>query len=537
MRELIPMRPPRAAAPGVGSSEAPRSAAVSRAVSWKSGCAIRMHARAAGSAFAPKAPGIMDPPARAKPDRIRMAGPSRLPGLSPNLPRRELLTKSNEVAGPIQRGRAAFLTPRASRLPPTHSIEWDPNTAFNTALREAPGKLGYGTPAARGHVRTWKGNLTLPEDKSWLLTPRAARNEGPAPDSATEPADRRPSNVLLHHLTLGEEHIIGLLRKLEWFRVLPERDLKTLYQRGRHRAFSRYSAITREGSSCDALHILLHGQLKFVSASKSTTIIKNAGAVYGESALVAHAQLMDASVYAETDCFVLQLSRSDIQGLGVDADVFDLRSRVALQLLVKTHFFKYLTKHQLDGVAQLMDIATLSSGEHLFHEGDPGTALYVLSQGRVEMHRRRTAAGEPLEYSSGSNPVAPLAVCTASSDNPWFGELALWKTRPRAASAVCTEPTRVLILRSADFSAFLDIVPTFAVACSESENTYWALEHAFAAYASDAVSEGGGLAGPLVVVGRWERLATALLEAQLPQEAGIEMPDSWLHDPYAGVGW
>ena len=536
-KRLIPMRPPRAAAPGVGSSEAPRSAAVSRAVSWKSGCAIRMHARAAGSAFAPKAPGIMDPPARAKPDRIRMAGPSRLPGLSPNLPRRELLTKSNEVAGPIQRGRAAFLTPRASRLPPTHSIEWDPNTAFNTALREAPGKLGYGTPAARGHVRTWKGNLTLPEDKSWLLTPRAARNEGPAPDSATEPADRRPSNVLLHHLTLGEEHIIGLLRKLEWFRVLPERDLKTLYQRGRHRAFSRYSAITREGSSCDALHILLHGQLKFVSASKSTTIIKNAGAVYGESALVAHAQLMDASVYAETDCFVLQLSRSDIQGLGVDADVFDLRSRVALQLLVKTHFFKYLTKHQLDGVAQLMDIATLSSGEHLFHEGDPGTALYVLSQGRVEMYRRRTAAGEPLEYSSGSSPVAPLAVCTASSDNPWFGELALWKTRPRAASAVCTEPTRVLILRSADFSAFLDIVPTFAVACSESENTYWALEHAFAAYASDAVSEGGGLAGPLVVVGRWERLATALLEAQLPQEAGIEMPDSWLHDPYAGVGW
>ena len=478
----------------------------------------------------------MGPPARAKPDRVRMAGPARLPDLLPNLPRRELLTKSNdEVAGPIQRRRADFLIPRASRLPPTSSIEWDPNTAFNTALREAPGKQGYGTPAARGHVRTWKGNLMLPEDKSWSLTPRAARNEGPAPHSATETADRQPSNVLLHHLTLGEEHIIGLLRKQEWFRVLPERDLKTLYQRGRHRAYPRYSAITREGGTCDALNILLHGQLKFVSASKSTTVIKNAGAFFGESAIVAHAQLMDASVYAETDCYVLQLSWSDIQGLGVDADVFDLRSRVALELLTKAHFFKYLTRDQLGGVARLMDIASLSSGEHFFHEGDPGTALYVLSQGRVEMYRRRTAEGEPLEYSSGS--VTPLAVCTASSENPWFGEFALWKNQPRAASAVCTEPTRVLILRCADFSAFLDIVPTFAVACSESENTYWALEHAFAAYASDALSEGSSPSGPLVVVGRWEQLATALLEAQLPREAEIEIPDDWLHDPYAGVGW
>ena len=455
-------------------------------------------------------------PARAaKPDRVRMPGPARLPGHLPNLPRRELLTKSNDVVDPLQRGRAAFPTQRASRLPPTRSTESDPSTAFTTALREAPA-------ATRDHVRSWKGKLVLSEDKSWLLSPRTARNEGPA-------------NVLLHHLTLGEEHIIGLLRKLEWFSVLPERDLKSLYQRGRHRAFPRYSAIIREGASCDALHILLHGQLKFVSASQST-VIKNAGAYFGESALVARAHPMDAAVYAETDCFVLQLSRSDVQGLSVDADLFDLRSRVASQLLVEAHFFRYLTKDQLGGVARLMDIATFSSGEHVFHEGDPGTALYVLSQGRVEVYRRRTAAGEPMEYSSGSRP-APLAVYTAGSHNPWFGELALWKNRPRAASAVCTELTRVLILRSADFSAFLDIVPTFAVACSESENVYWALEHAVAAYSSDAMPQGSGLAGPLAVVGRWERLAKALLRAQLPREAVVKTPDSWLQDPYAGVGW
>ena len=242
-------------------------------------------------------------------------------------------------------------------------------------------------------MRAWKGSLVLSEDKSWLLSPRTARNEVPA-------------NVLLHHLTLGEEHIIGLLRKLEWFSVLPERDLKSLYQRGRHRAFPRYSAIIREGASCDALHILLHGQLKFVSASQST-VIKNAGAFFGESALVARAQPMDAAVYAETDCFVLQLSRSDVQGLSVDAD----------------------------------------------------------------------------------------------------------------------------------FSAFLDIVPTFAVACSESENVYRALEHAVAAYSSDVMPQGSGLAGPLAVVGRWERLARALLRAQLPREAAVKTPDSWLQDPYAGVGW
>ena len=222
----------------------------------------------------------MDPPARAKSDPTRRPGLARmsprLPDLLPVSPRREP-AQSNEVGAA---GRASVL--------PAHKTAKD-------ALREAlPG---------HGYLSTWKGNLMLSEDKSWFLNPARARNEDPVPHSARETDDTRPSNVLLDHLTLGEEHVIGLLRKLEWFRLLPEKDLKTLYRRGRLRAFPRYSAIIREGSSCHAVHILLHGQLQCVSASKSTTVINNVGAYFGESTLVTQeAQEMDASVYAEGHC-------------------------------------------------------------------------------------------------------------------------------------------------------------------------------------------------------------------------------------------
>lgn len=224
---------------------------------------------------------------------------------------------------------------------------------------------------------------------------------------------------------------------------------------------------------------------------------------------------------------VLQLSRSDLQCLSVDADLSDVKRRVALQLLSKTYFFKHVAKVQLDSIVQLMDIACLSSGEHLFHEGDPGTALYVLIHGRVEMYKRRTDTCRPLDGSIDYGSVT-LAVCTASLERPWFGEQALWENRNRAASAVCTEPTGVLVLQRADFGVFLDLVPAFHLACNGSEDIHWALRHVYLDSEFDNLSEGSGLGGRTVAVGHWERLTAALLPGRRLRETNSPR-DYWLH--------
>lgn len=55
---------------------------------------------------------------------------------------------------------------------------------------------------------------------------------------------------------------------------------------------------------------------------------------------------------------------------------------------------------------------------------------------------------------------------------PWFGELALWSSKPRAATAVCDEPTKVLVVRSAHFATFLETIPTFSNMFATSANGY-----------------------------------------------------------------
>src|SRR5919108_240081 len=76
-------------------------------------------------------------------------------------------------------------------------------------------------------------------------------------------------------------------------------------------------------------------------------------------------------------------------------------------------------------------------GEVVFHEGDPGDTLHLISKGRVAV-RTTTALGD----------TATLAVLGAGD---FFGELALLEERPRTASIVALEKTETLALHRDDF--------------------------------------------------------------------------------------
>ena len=80
-------------------------------------------------------------------------------------------------------------------------------------------------------------------------------------------------------------------------------------------------------------------------------------------------------------------------------------------------------------------------GEFVFHEGDPGRALFVLVEGTVEIIQA-TPRGEHI--------VRTLVAGDA------FGELALIDESPRSGSARIGEPARLLILYKADFDALME---------------------------------------------------------------------------------
>jgi CRP/FNR family transcriptional regulator, cyclic AMP receptor protein len=84
----------------------------------------------------------------------------------------------------------------------------------------------------------------------------------------------------------------------------------------------------------------------------------------------------------------------------------------------------------------------------IFHEGDAGAEMYVITQGRVEIRK-----------TTGPSSAKTLTTLQAGD---LFGEMALIDRKPRSATAVAVEPTKVLVLNDTLFDKMLVSNPDFA---------------------------------------------------------------------------
>ena len=108
----------------------------------------------------------------------------------------------------------------------------------------------------------------------------------------------------------------------------------------------------------------------------------------------------------------------------------------------------------------ILSVRYFNVGEVLFREGDPGDAFFVLAEGQVVMNKNI----------GGTQRV--IARYTAGTERPWFGEMSLWRSQPRAATATCAEPTIALLLKEHQFSKFLELVPTFENIINTSQSAF-----------------------------------------------------------------
>jgi NADH dehydrogenase len=93
------------------------------------------------------------------------------------------------------------------------------------------------------------------------------------------------------------------------------------------------------------------------------------------------------------------------------------------------------------------------SGEIIFHEGDIGDYLYIITKGKVEVLKN---------LEGKSVPVATLC------QGEYFGEMALVNQRTRSATIRCIDATDVLALRKKDFGL---LVSSFSQLKSEFEKS------------------------------------------------------------------
>lgn len=87
---------------------------------------------------------------------------------------------------------------------------------------------------------------------------------------------------------------------------------------------------------------------------------------------------------------------------------------------------------------------TLSQGEVLFSEGDPGDHMFGVISGEVELRR-------------GENVVQRIG------PDGTFGELAIIDSSPRSLTAIAAAPTEIAVINHRDFLFLVHETPTFAI--------------------------------------------------------------------------
>lgn len=115
----------------------------------------------------------------------------------------------------------------------------------------------------------------------------------------------------------------------------------------------------------------------------------------------------------------------------------------------KAALFAPLNDHDAQALLESMTPARVPRGRELFHEGDQGDSLYVITDGKVKLGRRSSDGRENLLAILGSGEM--------------LGELSLFDPGPRAATATAVSDVELVGLAHADMTAFLSTRPEVAM--------------------------------------------------------------------------
>jgi len=126
-----------------------------------------------------------------------------------------------------------------------------------------------------------------------------------------------------------------------------------------------------------------------------------------------------------------------------------LRDSNAVQALQVVPFFTNLQEDHAGELAKALVPRRFGPGQVIFHLGDPGGLLYVISRGKVKI--------------SHTTPEGQEVVLAILGPGDFFGELALLDDAPRSATSIALEPTETWTLHREEFMHYLTDNPDFAL--------------------------------------------------------------------------
>jgi CRP/FNR family cyclic AMP-dependent transcriptional regulator len=104
-----------------------------------------------------------------------------------------------------------------------------------------------------------------------------------------------------------------------------------------------------------------------------------------------------------------------------------------LSLLKNVTLFEGLNHPQIQKIADIAAAQSYEGSAHIFREGDPGDAMYVVAEGKVRISKMVPGIGEEA-----------LSILEKGA---YFGEMALIEDGPRSADAIAHIPCKLVMIR------------------------------------------------------------------------------------------
>ncbi|MEM8860530.1 MAG: Crp/Fnr family transcriptional regulator [Chloroflexota bacterium] len=120
------------------------------------------------------------------------------------------------------------------------------------------------------------------------------------------------------------------------------------------------------------------------------------------------------------------------------------------QILSNIPLFEGLTSRERMRLTGSLRERSFDAGSMVFHEGDPGDALYVVRSGLVRI------------YTGGKGTGFETSVILFGRPGDVFGELAVIDGEPRSASAKAMEDTKLYIMGRENFQYHMENMPKLA---------------------------------------------------------------------------
>lgn len=226
------------------------------------------------------------------------------------------------------------------------------------------------------------------------------------------------------------------------FAHLDEKDLVIVIDAMEEKIFEEGDTVIKQGDDGAELFLVGEGLLQCFKETKSTEVYLRDyehGESFGELALLYNAPRA-ATIKAKTRSTLYSLDR-DTFNLIVKDSSQKKRDKYE-QILKRVSILDSVSAYERSQVADAIKEETFKAGDMVIKQGDPGSIFYMVSEGEAIAMKRFDASEEEKEvmkYASGD----------------YFGELALLRNEPRAASVIAKTDLVVLKLDRLSFKRMI----------------------------------------------------------------------------------